>query len=138
MDGDGKISPKDIVDFHSRFCTETSYLISNDTTKLSENLLAKLDSEKAQEMVRFSADNILSEAKKKVSAKRPKHYIEREPVNSLGRTIDKEETKVLENRQSLNLKYSIKQTLNKNSVVDMFSEGLQATSFSEHNVYKNM
>ena len=62
MDSDGRISPKDIVDFQTRFCSETSYLIPFDIILLTNCLMKKTSDYEDKD--NSLAESILIEAKK--------------------------------------------------------------------------
>lgn len=68
MDCDGKISPKDIIDFQTRFCDETSYLLPNDVVQLTQRLRVKIVADVPDAFLE-TAQGILIEAEKTLEEK---------------------------------------------------------------------
>ena len=71
MDCDGFVSPKDLVDFQTKFCNETNYLIPFDIIQLTDMLMAKMNREPEKTYVK-TAEDYLQEANKKLEEQRDK------------------------------------------------------------------
>ena len=61
IDCDGFISPKDVIEFQTRFCTETSYLLPYDISTLTRKLQSKIDNDPPDEF-EATAEGILLDA----------------------------------------------------------------------------
>lgn len=60
IDCDGFISPKDVIEFQTRFCHETSYLLSYDITELTKKLRTKMESDNDE--FKYTAEGVMLEA----------------------------------------------------------------------------
>ena len=86
MDCDGKISPKDIVDFQIRYCTETNYLLAYDITELTNKLKSKMSTEPP---VVQTAESIIFETTKKLEKFDPyEGYEDPESVGNVTKVSD--------------------------------------------------
>lgn len=130
MDCDGRISPKDVVDFHARYCSETNYLIPFDVEMLTRKLKAKMATEPLEANL-ITAESILEDVKKKLKEREGGQPEEKSEVvlSPIAKPVIPPVPGKMDKNESKLTQFS--------SIVDILSSSIEH-NLSQESVYKNL